>query len=155
MVQYILLVPGQINRGSAKNGAGNGAYNDFFHCWLAKCSLHQKLQFCHFCLPKSITFHSMSLVSAFFCSGSSTELQRIGVFFSKSVQNICKKYISPVPRSQTVPLIGGPAHTWRIFQTLIHSQIFSGMVHLYDQKMLDFFVSKKIVLCAKNHDKKH
>ena len=28
--------------------------------------------------------------------------------------------------------LGGPAHTLRIFQTLIHSYIFSGMVHLGD-----------------------
>jgi len=29
-------------------------------------------------------------------------------------------------------VVGGPAHTLRIFQTLIHSYIFSGMVHLGD-----------------------
>ena len=34
--------------------------------------------------------------------------------------------------NSTVPMIGGPAHTLRIFQTLIHSCIFSGMVHLGD-----------------------
>ena len=30
------------------------------------------------------------------------------------------------------PPVGGPGHTLRIFQTLIHSYIFSGMVHLGD-----------------------
>ena len=41
----------------------------------------------------------------------------------------------PRPRTRIWPNgleVGGPAHTLRIFQTLIHSYIFSGMVHLGD-----------------------
>ena len=41
------------------------------------------------------------------------------------------------------PIVGGPAHTLRIFQTLIKYYIFSGMVHLSDQKLLNFLFQKK------------
>ena len=48
-------------------------------------------------------------------------------------------------QSDVSTVVGGPANILRIVQTLIHSYIFSGMVHLGDWKLLNFLFRKKIL----------
>ena len=58
--------------------------------------------------------------------------------FISGGQMTCHHFLAPEQSKN-----GGPAHTLRKFQTLIHSYIFSIMVHLGDWKLHNFLFRKK------------